>query len=98
MYFIIGKTIDLTKSLNNKFDEIFICIPSATEAQMRNIIEICKQSRKSFKTLPSMSEMVLGKISVNQMREVSIFDILGRDEISLNKKGIKKSISGILQF
>ena len=41
-----------------------------------------------------MSEMVLGKISVNQMREVSIFDILGRDEISLNKKGIKKSISG----
>ena len=91
---VIGKTIDLTKSLNNKFDEIFICIPSATEAQMREIIEICKQSRKSFKTLPSMSEMVLGKISVNQMREVSIFDILGRDEISLNKKGIKKSISG----
>ena len=41
-----------------------------------------------------MSEIFLGKVSFNQMREVSIFDILGRDEISLDKNSIKKFISG----
>lgn len=91
---VVGKTSDLSKSLVNKFDEIFICCPSATEIEMRNIIANCKRAGKVFKTLPSMSEIVLGKISVNQLREVSIFDILGRDEISLDKKSIKKFISG----
>lgn len=91
---VIGKTNDLSKSLANKYDEIFICCPSATEKEMRKIIEHCKSSGKPFKTLPSVSEIVLGKVSINQMREVSIFDILGRDEISLDKKSIKKFISG----
>ena len=91
---VIGKTSDLSKSLINKFDEIFICCPSASEQEMKKIIECCKSTGKPFKTLPSMSEIVLGKVSVNQMRKVSIFDILGRDEISLDKKSIKKFISG----
>ena len=46
---VIGKTIDLTKSLNNKFDEIFICIPSATEAQMRKLLKYVSSLGKSFK-------------------------------------------------
>ncbi len=91
---VIGKTNDLSKSLINDYDEIFICCPSANDEEMRKIIECCKKTGKPFKTLPSMSEIVLGKVSVNQMREVSIFDILGRDEISLDKKSIKKFISG----
>ena len=91
---VIGKTDDLPKSLITKFDEIFICCPSAKEEEMRKIIEHCKSTGKPFKTLPSMSEIFLGKVSFNQMREVSIFDILGRDEISLDKNSIKKFISG----
>lgn len=91
---VIGKTDDLPKSLITKFDEIFICCPSAKEKEMRKIIEHCKSTGKPFKTLPSMSEIFLGKVSFNQMREVSIFDILGRDEISLDKNSIKKFISG----
>ena len=91
---VIGKTNDLSKSLLNKFDEIFICCPNASDQEMKKIIVCCKSTGKPFKTLPSMSEIVLGKVSVNQMRKVSIFDILGRDEISLDKKSIKKFISG----
>ena len=67
-------------------DEIYICIPSATSQQLKIIVEECKKTNKPFKTLPSLSELVQGKISLNQFREVSIIDLLGRKEISLNKR------------
>ena len=42
---VIGKTDDLPKSLITKFDEIFICCPSAKEKEMRKIIEHCKKAQ-----------------------------------------------------
>ena len=68
-------------NLEIDFDEIYICIPSATSQQLKKIIvEECKKTNKPFKTLPSLSELVQGKISLNQFREVSIIDLLGREE------------------
>jgi FlaA1/EpsC-like NDP-sugar epimerase len=80
--------------LEINFDEIYICIPSASSEQMKVIINECKKTNKPFKTLPSLSELVNGKISLNQLREVSILDLLGREEISLNKKSINNFIAG----
>ena len=47
-----------------------------------------------FKTLPSISELIEGKVSASLLREVSPVDLLGRDEISLDKNSIKKFIRG----
>ncbi len=76
------------------FDEIYICIPSASRKQMRNIIKRCKDTAKPFKTLPSLSELVEGKVSITQFREVSVSDLLRRKEISLDKTSIDKFIQG----
>ena len=81
-------------NLEIDFDEIYICIPSATSQQLKIIVEECKKTNKPFKTLPSLSELVQGKISLNQFREVSIIDLLGREEISLNKESINNFIRG----
>ena len=86
--------IDSIKNLNLSFDEIYICIPSANKAQMRNIISLCRQTGKPFKTLPSLSELVSGKVAISQLRPVSIVDLLGREEINLNVKPIKKFLKG----
>ena len=80
--------------LNLEFDQIYICAPSATNNQMRNIVEICKQTNKPFKTLPSLSELIEGKVSISRFREVSAIDLLGREEIKLNKNAITKFIKG----
>ena len=77
---VIGKVNDLNK-LSVPFDEIYICVPTASKNQMRTIVDQCKKTGKPFKTLPSLSELMEGKVSVSQLRPVSLVDLLGRDEI-----------------
>ena len=71
--------------LSKLLDEVLICTPSANREQMRTIIEECKKTDKPFKTLPSISELVHGNVSISQFREVSLVDLLGREEISLDE-------------
>lgn len=76
------------------YDEIIICIPSATSEQMRRIISICKSSEKPYRTLPTFSELIDDKVSINTVREVSIVDLLGRKEIQLDRSSISQYLSG----
>ena len=90
---VIG-TIDSISSLKIDFDEIYICIPSANRDQMKIIIECCTKTKKAFKTLPSLSGLLRGDISLSQFREVSYLDLLGREEIKLDKSSINNFIKG----
>ena len=76
------------------FDEIMICVPSATTSEMHRIVSYCKESGKQFKTLPSLSELMEGKISISQFRDVSFTDLLGREEVLLDKTAIIDFIRG----
>jgi FlaA1/EpsC-like NDP-sugar epimerase len=76
------------------FDEIYICVPSATKNEMRYIVEQCKKTNKPFKTLPYLSELIERNISISQLREVSLSDLLGREEIALDKNLIRSTIKG----
>lgn len=82
------------KETKINFDEILICIPSATSTEMRKIVNYCKMTGKNFKTLPSLSELMEGKISISQFREFSFTDLLGREEIFLDKTTISKFLRG----
>ena len=86
--------IDSLKNVSVFYDEILICIPSASRKEMRSIIEICKDSGKVFKTLPSISELVQGRVTISEFREVSLVDLLGRDEVSLDEDSIRDFIHG----
>ena len=90
---IIGAIKDLDK-LNISFDEIYICVPSANNSQMSLIVEACKKTNKPYKTLPSISELIEGKVSFSQFREVSLLDLLGREEVKLDKSSINDFIKG----
>ena len=90
---IYGNVKSLTK-LNITFDEIYICVPTADRNQMRVIVDECKKTKKPFKTLPSISELIEGRASISQFREVSLLDLLGREEINLDKRSINHFIRG----
>ena len=62
--------------------------------QLRKIIDECRKTKKSFKTLPSLSELIEGKASISQFRDVSILDLLGRDEVTLDKSSINSLVEG----
>lgn len=67
---------------------VMIAIPSASDEQMKKIVNICKNNDVDFKTIPTMNEIINNRISINQLRDVSYKDILGRDEIVFDKKEI----------
>ena len=82
------------KSITEQFDEILICIPSATSSQMRRIVELCEATGKPYKTLPGIGELINGTVSVKNVRDVSMVDLLGRDEIHLDVNSIKRFLQG----
>lgn len=66
-------------------DLIIIAVPSATTHEMRRIVDIVEQCQLPFRTLPQLSTLVTGGIDIKQIREVSIDDLLGREQIQLDE-------------
>ena len=90
---IFGK-IELMHTFNIPFDEIIICTPNAPSSSMRQIVDHCKASRKPYRTIPTMSELINKKVTLKAVRDVSILDLLGRQEVNLNRSEISKYIHG----
>ncbi len=78
---------------NLKVDEVFIAIPSTSRSRRQNIINAFKSYSVIVRILPSLSDLAGGKISVNDLREVSINDLLGRDSVPPNKELLSKNIT-----
>ncbi len=71
---------------------ILIAVPSATDKEMQRIVEICESCGVPFLTLPSVAEILSGKVTQEALREVSIDDLLGRDPVKLAWESIKGSL------
>ena len=72
---------------------VLIAVPSASDAQMRRIVEICERCDVPFQTLPSVKELLSGAVTNANLRNVSIMDILGRDPVRLDWQRIKSSLN-----
>jgi FlaA1/EpsC-like NDP-sugar epimerase len=92
---VLGPISQLS-GLSRKFqvDEILIAIPSATAEEMRTIITQCKHTGIAFKILPSLGELIDGKITVNAIREVAFSDLLGRKVVLLDQQSIGSYLTG----
>lgn len=81
---VLGTSAELPALLRElTVDLIFIAIPSASSAEMRQIVEFCAKTRLPFHTLPSLSALAAGQVQVNDLRKVNIEDLLGRDQAEL---------------
>ncbi|MFQ6677659.1 MAG: polysaccharide biosynthesis protein [Fidelibacterota bacterium] len=85
---ILGSMRELA-GISVPYDEILITAPSSTSEQMRQIVELCEKTGKRFRTIPSFSELMNNQVSIKDIREVSILDLLGREEVQLDKESIK---------
>ncbi len=75
-------------------DEVVIAVPTASGAQMRHIVEQCKASGARFKTIPSIDQLIDGRVSLNEVRDVAIEDLLGRDPVELDMAAISVAMQG----
>ncbi len=91
---IAGTTKEIPK-LVTKFgiDEIIIAIPSLGRIGIKSIYEDCAETKLPVKVMPSIEDVMTGKVAVNEMKEVQIEELLGRDEVKLDMITISRKIT-----
>ncbi|MBN1592708.1 MAG: polysaccharide biosynthesis protein [Candidatus Coatesbacteria bacterium] len=79
-------------SADSGVEEVIIAMPKASGAQVRRIIDVCKEENVKFRTLPPLGDIIKGMVSVNQIRDVQVEDLLRRPPIQLSTERILSSI------
>jgi len=82
----IDQILNLVKEY--EVDELLIAIASATRKGMRRIIGLCEGTGLKFRIIPSIGELIDGKLSVKSIRNVAYEDLLGRKSVQLEMEKI----------
>lgn len=74
--------------------EIWLAVPSAEPATMREIMKVLQPWKIPIKTLPSISEIKNGHVVLGQIRDLSLNDLLDRASVGLDLEPVKKLVKG----
>ncbi len=81
-------------ALRRKIDEVLIAIPSAPKSTLRALLGQIEDYSVRVRILPGLAELASGKISVSELKEIEIKDLLGRLEVEANVPLLEKNIKG----
>ena len=71
-----------------------IAMPSASHQSRRRALEICRRAGVQVQTVPSYQDLMSGKVTVSQVRNIELDDLLGRDPVLLDETHLKDWIRG----
>ncbi len=92
---VVGGRDDILLNVEKyKIEKIFFAIPSATTEQMRDILNICKETNCELRKLPSVCEFISDNITASAMKDVAVEDLLGRESIKVNMDEIYDFLVG----
>jgi len=89
-----GRTEIIEAAKDFKIDEILIAVPSAKADDRKEILNLCKLTGKEMMILPGIYQIVNGEVSIGQLKEVDVNDLLGRDPIKVDLNSIMDYVSG----
>ena len=90
----IPSIVDRYRNRGLKIDEVIIAMPSATGRQMREAHANCRSAGISCRTIPGFADLLNGKYLSGQIRNISLEDLLGREQIRLDERRIQEDIAG----
>ncbi|KAB0665278.1 polysaccharide biosynthesis protein [Oryzomonas japonica] len=92
---VLGATRHLKALIRmNDVEDVIIAMPSAGGKIIREIVNSYQNAHVTFRTLPSIGELIDGKLSVSQIKKVDIEDLLGRDPVVLDRGLIGNYLTG----
>lgn len=92
---IVGGVNDIVEvAKEQRIANIVISIPSSNKQELNMILEQCAQTNAKTKILPLLEDIMTGKVSVTQFRDVQVEDLLGRDPVNIDIESINESITG----
>lgn len=91
---VLGKIQDIPELVEKyQIEQITIAIPSLQPTEYERILDLCNQVDITVNQMPSIEDVLQGKLKVSQFREIDVVDLLGRDEVKLNMQQIAEKLS-----
>ena len=82
---VVGGKKDIISAVERYgITKIIIAMPSAPKSTIKEIVDLCQHTECKIRILPGMYQLVSGEVSVSQLRDVEIGDLLGREQIKVN--------------
>jgi FlaA1/EpsC-like NDP-sugar epimerase len=92
---ILGRTEELPAFADRlDVDEVLLAIPSATGDLVRQVSGLCEQGDVPLRVLPSVREIVGGRITARDIRDLQIEDLLGRQQVATDLEGLEAVLRG----
>jgi FlaA1/EpsC-like NDP-sugar epimerase len=92
---VIGAVNDLATAIDvHRINEVIIAIPSAPGRLVRMVNDVCRLKGIPSRAIPSIYELVGGKVSINRLREVDITDLLRREPVRINDEAVGAALEG----
>lgn len=90
---ILGDRNDIAEIVEKEnIDEIFFAIAKINGEERAKILDICSNTKAKIKVIPGYYQLLEEGISFNKMRYVDLRDLIGREEVKLDKVGIEEYI------
>lgn len=92
---VMGSVMDIKETVEKmKIEKIVIAIPSLGKKEINTIYKECVKTEAKTKIIPMLEDLMSGRVSVNEFRDVEVEDLLGREPVKLDMDSISESISG----
>ncbi|HDR7894652.1 MULTISPECIES: polysaccharide biosynthesis protein [Bacillus] len=92
---IVGTSKEIKQIVDQyKIEHIIIAIPSLSRKEINAIFEKCKETKMKTQIVPMLEDILDGKVSINEFRDVQVEDLLGREPVKLDDAGIGGEITG----
>ncbi|MBR2871342.1 MAG: polysaccharide biosynthesis protein [Clostridia bacterium] len=82
---VVGKISDVVYAVRKyAIDKIIIAIPSLDKKALHDVVALCKKTKRQVLTIPGIYQLADGTVSIKDIKEVNLLDLLGREQVKVN--------------
>ena len=90
---VYGQSAKLASAIKRlNIELIIIAMPSISSKEMQRIVGLCEKTGLPFRTVPSIKDLTSGRLTLDALRNVSLEDLLGREQVNLDWADIANTI------
>jgi len=91
---VLGRISDIPEVIKRyRIEEMIIALPSVGVEKIKKAVELGRKTGlKKIKVVPSINEIINGQVSIRDLREIQVEDLLGRESVSLDTTAIRNFV------
>src|SRR5690625_74385 len=92
---VLGQVKDISCIVEDKnIEHIVIAIPSLANGQLNAIVDECSKTKIQVQMIPKIEDLMTGRVSVSNLKNVEVEDLLGRAPVNLDIDAISEYVTG----